>query len=1110
MNKKRSMKLAGLLSAAIVGLAGFPSIGLTHTDGAYAHQSSAVASNPDWMKFVDGNKRISELSIPGTHDTMSIKSGAIWQNQTMSLSQQLESGLRVFDMRTRHIDNKFRMHHGIIAQDTYFDDVLKDIDAFLTAHPNETVLFRLRSEHTAENNSRSYTETLDSYLAQNGSKRYTGASDNPTLDEVRGKFVILQEFGGADYGIPYSDLDKQDDYSFTTNWDLYDKWTSVKNHLNKSRTGSSDTIYMNYLSGAGGSFPYFVASGHLTNSTSSNRLSTGFTTPGWKSKYPDFPRTSCFIGICTISFEGTNTLAADHMVSSGFLNNGARAGMVMADFPGKRLIENTIRLNNEGPYTFTEFTWGTGTDQGTPLCNGSSPCVEGDTFASAPPAAKDSLTVVSYNVLRAGADRVNNQIAWLKNKFGEQGPDVILLSETVRGAGCSADVSREYAKAFNAYYVNGNEDAASSCQTGNSIISRYPLGNVQKVRFNTQHGDSSGTKPTDSGRSYVVADLKVGDDIVHVFSTHTASPFGASGDTARKGQHAEIIAHAETKRFTKIVGGDLNAIGHIFADPLGLHDISLNPIFERGYSDAHDNLPTHKRVTSQAGLVDNDWTLLLDFIFVKGGSTSGAGVCDSECRDKNTLSDHVPIWATVSYKANAAAPTDADLATMKAGDQYSFKLNTTDSDGEQCRLEWDGGLEDGERNAKWDCASNGDPMSLQVLTAPTQTSSGHYEVKAKLYTLNGGCGLQWTGGDEDDGERNAKWDCDPSTDDMIITSRSNLSAGRLDKAIITTVGNNCGLQWDAGKSGNERNAKFDCDPAWNTVNFVNVKKIFSGYAPLSNSGHQTAIQSTYGCDSGDSRCNDYLEFGGSDARIGGDLTLWEMLPADNSGNVFFLRNKWNCASDERCDDWLTYAGNGTDVVIDAADAEMVPWAFEPVTGKADTYYIRTRWGCESGDSRCNYYLTFSGSDVVIHPTDKVEWKLPKDYRELRVENSNKCLDISGSTVEERDSVFIYNCAGVDWQKWHYDPFTGLIRNKANPAMCLDHRGKLSNANDEYVHMWTCYDWSTNQKWDFSDGKLQPRGSQGPTLGANGTGNDAAVTLWETHGGANQKWSWGNR
>lgn len=1105
--KTKLVTLAAVCSAAM----SVAQPALAHTDGAYAHESEAVASNPNWMKFVDGAKRVSELSIPGTHDTMSIKSGAIWQNQTMTLAQQLESGIRVFDMRTRHINNQFRMHHGIIAQDTYFNDVLSDIDQFLTDHPSETVLFRLRSEHTPEGNTRSYTETLDSYLAANGSKRYSGSSDNPTLDEIRGKFVILQEFSGADYGIPYGNLDKQDDYSFDTNWDLYDKWTSVKNHLNASRTGDSNTIYMNYLSGAGGSFPYFVASGHLTNSTSSPRLSTGFTTPGWNSKYPDFPRTSCFIGICTISFEGTNTLAADHMVTSGFLNGGARAGMVMADFPGKRLIENTIRLNNEGPYTFNEFAWGTGTDQNVQLCNGSNSCVEGDKFTNTPPAPKDSLSVVSYNVLRAGSTRIQNQINWLKNKFGEQGPDIILLSETVRGASCGRDVARAYAEAFNAYYVNGNEDAANAtCQTGNAIVSRYPLGNVEKVRHATQHADFGGSAETDGGRSYVAADVKVGDDVVHVFSVHTASPFGVDGDNARKAQHAEVVAHAETKRFTKIIGGDFNAIGHIFADPLGLHDISLNPIFERGYIDSHDNLPTTGRITSEAGLTDNDWTLLLDFVFVKGGSTSGAGVCGSECRDKNTLSDHVPIWTNVAFKANAASPSDADLSTMKVGDQYAFKLNATDNDGEQCRMEWDGGLNNGERNAKFDCASNGDPLSFQVISAPTLTSSGHYQLKARIYSMNGGCGLQWNGGDMDNGERNAKWDCDPATDDMYITSRSNLSPGRLDRAIITTVSNNCGLQWDAGKSGNERNAKFDCDPAWDTMNFVNVHKTLSGYAPLSNTGHQTAIQSTYGCDSGDNRCNDYLEFGANDAALGGTQVMWEMLPANEAGNQFFLRNKWGCDNgDGRCDDWLTYAGSSTDVTLDASDAEMVPWAFEPVSGKADTYYIRTRWGCEAGDSRCNYYLTFSGTDIVIHATDKVEWKLPKVYRELRVENSGRCLDISGSTAEEGDSIFIYDCAGVDWQKWNYDPMTGLLRNKANPAMCLDHKGQFNNANGASVHMWTCYDWSTNQKWDFINGALQPRGSLGFLLDAYGTNNDSQAGLWQGHGGTNQRWSWGN-
>jgi 1-phosphatidylinositol phosphodiesterase len=37
-------------------------------------------------------------------------------------------------------------------------------------------------------------------------------------------------------------------------------------------------------------------------------LSTGLTTPGFNSAYPDFPRSSCFIGICAILFQGINKL----------------------------------------------------------------------------------------------------------------------------------------------------------------------------------------------------------------------------------------------------------------------------------------------------------------------------------------------------------------------------------------------------------------------------------------------------------------------------------------------------------------------------------------------------------------------------------------------------------------------------------------------------------------------------------------------------------------------------------------------------------------------------------------------------------------------------------
>ena len=83
-------------------------------------------------------------------------------------------------------------------------------------------------------------------------------------------------------------------------------------------------------------------------------------------------------------------------------------------------------------------------------------------------------------------------------------------------------------------YVNANEDGINiSCQTGNAIISRFPMGNVGMVRFANQNNLSDPT----NDRNFVFADIKVGNDIVHVYSTHTHHSFGAKGDKIQKKHH---------------------------------------------------------------------------------------------------------------------------------------------------------------------------------------------------------------------------------------------------------------------------------------------------------------------------------------------------------------------------------------------------------------------------------------------------------------------------------------------------------------------------------------------------------------------------------------------
>jgi 1-phosphatidylinositol phosphodiesterase len=165
--------------------------------------------------------------------------------------------------------------------------------------------------------------------------------DNPKLDAVRGKIVILQDFYGPRYGISYSTLNEQDDYEMKNERELYNKWLKVKDQLAAANHENTDVMYINYLSGGGGTLPWFVASGHYESGTKDNRLTTGKTTPAWNG-WKDFPRLDCLRNVCTIAYEGTNVLTYER-VGKDYKN---RVGIIMADFPGGGLIDRVIAMND--------------------------------------------------------------------------------------------------------------------------------------------------------------------------------------------------------------------------------------------------------------------------------------------------------------------------------------------------------------------------------------------------------------------------------------------------------------------------------------------------------------------------------------------------------------------------------------------------------------------------------------------------------------------------------------------------------------------------------------------------------------------------------------------
>jgi 1-phosphatidylinositol phosphodiesterase len=320
-----------------------------HSSPGYSHDSSTGATHTDWMAGLPSALRVSELSLPGTHDSgASVIGGDIVFTQSMDIGTQLDAGIRVLDIRLKISGNELKVYHGISGQGLEFDgDVLAKVTSFLAAHPGETVLMRIKDEGAPEDGfDTRVIDTLNKY----STFVYQGASDNPTLGEIRGKIVVLQNFESAmDLGIPWTSLGIQDDYKMGSNWDLAKKWGEVKDQfISADDVADSQTIHVNFTSAANGGFPYFFASGHSSPQTGAPRLLTGLTRGiiDTCSDWPDtcideYPSVNCFLGTCSVAFEGVNIMAMD------YLNDGKvrHAGIVMSDFPGDGLIDAIIDLN---------------------------------------------------------------------------------------------------------------------------------------------------------------------------------------------------------------------------------------------------------------------------------------------------------------------------------------------------------------------------------------------------------------------------------------------------------------------------------------------------------------------------------------------------------------------------------------------------------------------------------------------------------------------------------------------------------------------------------------------------------------------------------------------
>lgn len=166
---------------------------------------SSYVDGPCWMKYVDGNKYLDELSIPGTHDssTCSVDNDTEPQTSLAKCQQdyiptQLLEGIRYFDIRLGKGDDP-GIDHGIfylLKKDgnyLHLSDVIGYFKTFLNENPTEALIM-LVSRGNDEATDESVTTAFAKVLDDNPKLFYT-SSRVPTLGEVRGKIVLLRRFG---------------------------------------------------------------------------------------------------------------------------------------------------------------------------------------------------------------------------------------------------------------------------------------------------------------------------------------------------------------------------------------------------------------------------------------------------------------------------------------------------------------------------------------------------------------------------------------------------------------------------------------------------------------------------------------------------------------------------------------------------------------------------------------------------------------------------------------------------------------------------------------------------------------------------------------------------
>lgn len=262
----------------------------------------------NWMKRLPNHLFLSQVSIPGTHDSATgngVTLATFSQCQDIDVATQWSLGVRAFDFRPKVNGDHLHINHGIAQTSLRFDDALFLLRDSLIANPSEFAVVHMLYATGYDNEKDVYVTMLNELLNRDDLKDYLiDFRSDLTVGDMRGKILLLSReqyaavpitggffqnwCGWLDWGAqtscsiigPGNTVTKRSklyvqDFSNTTdeNGGVKAKIDAVKQMLNfstKHETNKSDDVIwvFNFASAYHGSLS--TANGYRENATNTN------------------------------------------------------------------------------------------------------------------------------------------------------------------------------------------------------------------------------------------------------------------------------------------------------------------------------------------------------------------------------------------------------------------------------------------------------------------------------------------------------------------------------------------------------------------------------------------------------------------------------------------------------------------------------------------------------------------------------------------------------------------------------------------------------------------------------------------------------------------------